>query len=350
MRVSTEEGRDGAAEESGRGFDVSILIVSFNTREVLQECLRSIFAQTTGISFEIIIVDNASADRSAEAVQEKFPGVVVIRQPFNCGFGAATNLGAGVARGEYLLLLNPDTVVLDGGVQKALAFARSRPDAGVVGGRTLYADRSLNPTSCFAQPSLWGSFCQGAGLSILGRNVRVLNPDEIGGWQRDTVREVGVITGCFFLIRRDLWTRLGGFDERFFMYSEDTDLSLRVQQAGFKCIHFPGATIIHHGGRADSLRAEKITKVFRARLQFFRKHWSRPAAAFGLVMLELGVLVRIAAHKSWRTLGSRRANPATWRAVWAARAFWRADAQQLGIPMSRGDEIGRQATRDVSDG
>src|SRR5688500_18347804 len=129
--------------------DLSILIVSYNTREETLACLESVYAQTRDVSFEVIVVDNASQNGSAEAIAQKFPEVKLVQPGENIGFARANNVAARHASGEFLLLLNPDTVILNGAIQTAVAFARSHPQAGIVGGKTLYADGSLNATSCF---------------------------------------------------------------------------------------------------------------------------------------------------------------------------------------------------------
>lgn len=303
--------------------DLSILIVSFNTCEMTLACIESVYAQTRDAAFEVIVVDNASADGSADAIAAKFPAVRLIRPGRNLGFAGANNEAARHAAGQYVLLLNPDTVVLDGAIDRMVAFARAHPDAGAVGGRTLYDDRSLNATSCFGLPSMWSLFCQGTGLSAILPQSELLNPEEIGGWRRDTVREVGVITGCFLLIPRTLWEQLDGFDPSFFMYSEDTDLSHRVWRSGYKCMHCPDAVIIHYGGQSEVCRAGKLVKVFRAKAQYMRKHWRPVAAFFGTAMLDLWALTRAAGYGLLRcTKPSARATCEQWAEVWRRRREW----------------------------
>ena len=149
--------------ESSSAPRVSILVISYNTRAMTLDCLRSLQAETT-VPHEVIIVDNASPDRSAEAIAAAFPAWRLIASKENLGFAKGNNVAAEAARGEYLLLLNPDTVILDGAVDKLVAFADRNPDAGIWGGRTLNADRTLNPLSAFADLSLWGLFCRASGL------------------------------------------------------------------------------------------------------------------------------------------------------------------------------------------
>lgn len=315
--------KDEAVEHGARRLVLSIIIVSFNTREMILGCLRSIRSEILGIDFEVIVVDNASQDGSPGAIASEFPEARLMELKDNLGFARANNLAAAGARGEYLLLLNPDTVVLEGSVQALLDFARSHPEAGIVGGRTLYDDRSLNITSCFNLPSLWSLFCQGTGLSSAFRSCRLLNPELIGSWPRDTVRRVGVITGCFLLLRRDFWDQLGGFDEVFFMYSEDTDLSYRAAQAGKICLHCPSAEIIHHGGGSEGIKSDKTVRVNRGKAQFMRKHWSPIAFRFGVLMLDLQAWSRMIAHAPRAVFGGESESFKAWREVWRRRDRWR---------------------------
>ena len=150
---------------------LSILMVNWNTREMTLACLRSLFEQTRETSFEVIMVDNDSKDGSAEAITREFPTVRLLAEKHNHGFAKATNMAADVARGEYFLLLNTDTVVLDGAIDKLMAFSRQRPEARIWGGRTLFGDGKLNPNSCFNRITPWSAFCLATGLTRLGWNV-----------------------------------------------------------------------------------------------------------------------------------------------------------------------------------
>ena len=164
---------------------VSILIVSYNTREMTLACLRSVFEQTHAVDFEVIVVDNASSDASSDAIERQFPQTRLIRSAENLGFAKANNLAARAAGGEFLLLLNPDTVVLDCAIDRLMEFAAERPKAGIWGGRTLFADGSLNPTSCWRFMSLWSLFAQATGLTALWRDSPLFNPEGYGGWRRE---------------------------------------------------------------------------------------------------------------------------------------------------------------------
>jgi GT2 family glycosyltransferase len=185
---------------------VSILVISYNTREMTLACLASVVAETR-VPYELIVLDNASADGSAEATAAAFPQARLIARRDNLGFALGNNVASAGARGRYLLLLNPDTLVLDRAIDRLVGFAERAPEAGIWGGRTVFADGSLNPTSAFGDLTLWSLFCRTSGLAILFAGSERFNPEGYGGWDRSTEREVEVVQGSFFLIRRGLWGR-----------------------------------------------------------------------------------------------------------------------------------------------
>lgn len=275
--------------------ELSIIVCSYNTREETLACLESIDRERCGLSVEIIVVDNASSDGSVESIAERFPHVILKALDTNVGFAAANNLGGADANGEYLLLLNPDTVLLEGALRNIVEFARAHPKAGIYGGRTFFADMTLNANSCHGAPTVWSQICKGTGLSAIFRRWRVFDPEGLGGWQRDSVREVECITGCFLLIQRSLWEKLGGFDCDFFMYGEDTDLCLRARKLGARPLLCPDARLIHYGGRSEAVRSEKIVRLFRAKQQLFKKHWNQRAVRFGELTLVAWAFTRYVA-------------------------------------------------------
>ena len=220
-KVDTTLGVTGAV-------DLTIIVVSFNTRDMTLDCLRSIERQTRDISYEVIVVDNSSIDGSAQAISDEFPLINLIASDSNLGFAKANNVAADKARGRRILLLNPDTVVIDRAIDRLFAFAEANNACRVWGGRTLFADGSLNPTSCWGRMSLWSLSCFALGLTYFAPKSSIFSPEAYGGWDRDTVRHVDIVTGCFLMIDRDLWKQLGGFDPLFFMYGEEADLCRRA--------------------------------------------------------------------------------------------------------------------------
>lgn len=305
--------------------EVSILIVSFNTRDMTLEAIRSARAETR-TPHEVIVVDNASTDGSAEAVAERFPDLRVMAEAENHGFARANNLAAREARGRFLLLLNPDTVVLDRAIDRLISFALSRPDARIWGGRTLFADHSLNPASCWAAMSLRSLISQATGLGSLFRQSDLFNPEGYGGWRRDTEREVDIVSGCFLLIERTFWERLGGFDPTFVMYGEEADLSLRARALGARPRITPDARIIHHAGASETVRADKMVRLLRAKATLIRRHFSPGSRKVGLALLRAWPWSRMLAFGLLAGMSGaerHRAKYQNWREVWTRRAEWR---------------------------
>jgi GT2 family glycosyltransferase len=294
--------------------DVSVIVVSYGTRDMTLACLESIGRETHDVRYEVLVVDNASTDGSAEAIAEKFPQFRLIAQSENLGFAAANNLAALQARGEYILLLNPDTVILNGAIDRLVAFARRRPEAGIWGGRTLFADGRLNPSSCWRRQTLWNLFCRGVGISMLFPNSPIFHSVAYGGWQRDSEREVDIVTGCFFLIKRKLWEQLGGFAREFFMYGEDADLCLRAKALGYRAAITPEATIIHYGSGTEQNSARKNKRLLAATALLIKRHNNIFVSYFQLALLSLRpFLLRVTARDDRREL---------WKDVWSSRKAW----------------------------
>jgi GT2 family glycosyltransferase len=311
---------------SPRRIDVSVLIVSFNTREMTLAAISSVVRETRDVAYEIIVVDNASTDGSADAIAAHPAQPKLIRLHENIGFGRGNNVAAEHATGRYVLLLNPDTLVTDRAIDRLAEFARANPRALIWGGRTLFADGSLNPASCWQRITPWNLVMRISGLAALFPQSALFNPESFGDWPRDTVREVDIVSGCFLMIPRAVWLALGGFDPVFFMYGEEADLCLRAQRIGARPIVTPEATIIHYGGASEKTRAGKMTKLLAAKSTLIARHWPRGTVALGQSLLMLWPLTRWLACTVLDHIkddaGYREA-AATWRMVWAARDEWR---------------------------
>jgi len=196
--------------------DVSVVIVNWNTRDILRDCLRSVYENAGEIDFDVIVVDNASTDGSVEMVRREFDKVRLIANSENRGFAAANNQGMEVAAGRYMLLLNSDTIVLDGAIAKTAAFADAHPEAAVVGCRVLNRDRSLQPT-CFMYPSALNLLLAATYMNKFFPQSHFFGRERMTWWKRDDVREVEVVTGCFMLVRREAIDEVGMMDDGFFM-------------------------------------------------------------------------------------------------------------------------------------
>jgi GT2 family glycosyltransferase len=305
--------------------EISVIVVSYNTRDMTLACLESVYAQTSG-AVEVVVVDNASTDGSAEAIRAAFPQVRLIAERVNHGFAAAHHVAVPHCRAPWLVLLNPDTVVLDGALDRLMAFRRQRPKAGIWGGRTVFADGRLNPASCWRRQTLWSLFCRAAGLAAIFPGSEVFNPEAYGGWPRDSVREVDIVTGCFLLIARETWDRLGGFDPVFVMYGEEADLCLRAQEIGLRPAITPEATIVHHGGASEKVRADKLVRLLRAKAELVKRHFAPGTRAPGLALLAAWPASRLLALSVLsRVRGTARLRDAAaaWRTVWQRRGEWR---------------------------
>lgn len=304
--------------------DLTVIVVSYNTREMTLECLRSLYDETPDLELQVILVDNNSADGSAEAIAKDFPQVELHARKDNLGFAGGNNVAAKDARADWLLLLNPDTVTLRQGISKMYTFAKAQSGEVVVGGRTYYGDGSLNPTSCWGRSSLWSLFCMGSGLSSLFRRSAIFDPESLGSWARDTEREVDIVTGCLLMLPTELWRKLDGFDLDFFMYGEDADLCLRAQRAGARCVICPDATIVHYAGQSEKVRADKMVRLFTAKSQLFKKHGSPVFTWFAIRMLDFWAWTRMAALSILKLVKpARRESYESWRDVWRQRATWR---------------------------
>lgn len=252
--------------------DVSIIIVNWNTRDVLRDCLESVYRQTKGISFEVIVVDNASSDGSVEMVKAEYPQVALIENKDNHGFAAANNQGMMIARGKYILLLNSDTIVLDRAIQKTITFADQNPEAAVVGCRVLNSDMSLQPT-CFMFPSVLNMVLSASFLYKIFPRNRFFGRELMTWWDKSTPRQVDVIAGCFMLVRKEAIDQVGMMDEDFFMYAEETDWCHRFKRAGWKNLFTSEAEIIHFGGASSGkLKTEMALQLRASMLLFMKKH------------------------------------------------------------------------------
>lgn len=309
--------------------DVAILVVSYNSERHIEACLQSILDQRRAIRQEIIVVDNASSDRSVELIREKFPAVKLLTPGRNLGFAAGVNLAGRSADADYVLLLNPDTIVLDHAIDVVVDFARAHPHYGIYGGRTLKPDGRLEPSSCWGMPDLWSLAMFASGLNLLGRGNRLLDPESLGRWPRDSVREVGVITGCFLLADRSAWEKLGGMDERYFLYGEDVDFSKRARLAGYHPVICPSARIVHEVGQSSATPAHKLMMLYRGKACFFRTHYKGRAQHLALFLLVVGVGIRAFLAGLLAGLGRSKSGN-DWVPVWCNRKEW-----VLGYPQAK---------------
>jgi len=257
--------------------DVSIIIVNWNTRDILRGCLDSIYKQTQGIDFEMTVVDNASSDGSAEMVRQDFPQVTLIANSENLGFAAANNQGMQAAKGRYILLLNPDTIILDGAIQKSIAFADIHPDIGVLGCQVWLNENEIQKT-CFKFPTLWSALVQEIGLLHMFPHSRIFGHAYYGWWDRKSEMDVDVVSGMFMLVRQEAIQEIGLMDEDYFVYAEETDWCFRFHKAGWRCVFTPIAKIIHLDGGSKStalIKNKMFVQMQKSMLIFHLKQQGR---------------------------------------------------------------------------
>jgi len=252
---------------------LSIILVNWNTRDLLRACLRSLAAHpATGLT-EIIVVDNASADGSAEMLRSEFPAVTLIANDRNAGFAEGNNQGLARAQGEFLLLLNPDTEVRPGALDVLIVFLRAHPEAGAVAPRLEYPDGRLQ-YSCRAFPWPGYLWAQGLGLARLFPRSRTFGGYQMTWWAHDAAREVDQPMASALLVRRAAYQAVGGFDPAFPIYFNDVDWCWRMRQAGWRIWYLPEAVVVHHlGASTRQMKAAMIAESHRGLLRFYAKHW-----------------------------------------------------------------------------
>ncbi|MCD1259511.1 glycosyltransferase family 2 protein [Paenibacillus athensensis] len=276
--------------------DISILIVSFNTRKLTLECLQSVYASQTEYEFEVTVIDNDSSDDSVSQIRKHFPQVRVIANRQNVGFAKANNQGIALANGRYVLLLNSDTTVEADTLQKMTDFMEEHPHAGAGGCRVDLPDGSLDKACKRGFPTPSASFYYAFGIARLFPRVPRFNQYQLGYLDPQQTHKIDCLVGAFMLVRKAVIDQIGPLDEQFFMYGEDIDWCYRIKQAGWDVYYYPGTRIIHHKGASSRRKPLKIVYEFhRAMAIFHNKHYSSryPFWINGLVYT--GVAVKLTA-------------------------------------------------------
>ncbi len=256
---------------------LSILIVNWNVRDLLRDCLRSIEHGRGDLDIEVIVVDSASGDNSAAMVAAEFPWVTLLPQTDNVGFPRGNNIALARARGDALLLLNPDTVILGDALPTLVAYLAAHPDAGAVGPQLLNPDGSVQSSRrrfpTLATGFLESTWLQGLAPGVLRRYYALDLPD-------DATADVDWLTGACILVPRAVYEHVGGLDEDYYMYSEELDWCRRIRAAGWRVVYLPAAQVVHHVGKSSeqAVTARHIN-FQRAKLRYFRKYHGRAAAA-----------------------------------------------------------------------
>ena len=288
-------GTNGRAGDARGEVAVSVIFVSYNTRELTLNAVESIYGSIVDptLTVEVIVVDNDSRDGSAEAVERRFPAARVVRSGGNIGFGRGNNLGAEAARGTMLLLLNTDTIVRRGAIEALYDTFRRDPRCGVAGARLENSDGSYQQ-SVILLPTVWRTFCTFFWLELFSGRIPIFAGSFARYHDPDTEQEVEVAHGAALMIRRELFERTGGFDPDYFMYFEECDLCRRVADLGMTVRFVPGARVLHLEGQSSRERPGWIYRLMReSRMVFFRKHGGPVERVLVTAIVHVGYAARI---------------------------------------------------------
>ena len=300
---------------------LSAIIVSYNTREMTLDCLKTLYGELKDIDAEVWVVDNASRDGSAEAIVSAYPDARVIASETNLGFGAANNRAMSEACGAYFLLLNSDAFPCPGAVRALIDYMNAHPDVGVAGPRLLNRDGSVQ-LSCFRFPSPMRCWLENLWISAAFRGNALIC--DYRQWAHDRERIVDFVSGACLLARRDVFERVGGFDEKFFMYAEETDWQRRITDAGWTIAFTPNAEVVHYAGASGGADAARVSQhVFNSLDYYEWKHHG----LFGLIALRsamiAGSFMRLALWSAVLLLMPGRRAAAAPRAKLHAWLLWR---------------------------
>lgn len=273
--------------------EISVIIVNYNVRHFLEQCLASVIPSLKDFENEVIVVDNNSTDGSTAMINSKFPGVILIRNASNLGFGAANNQALEIARGENILFLNPDTVIQETTISECLAFMDKHPGAGAAGVKMIDGKGRFLPESKRGLPTPATAFYRISGLNHIFPRSRKFNRYYMGHLPESEVQQVEVLTGAFFLTRREVLEITGHFDESFFMYGEDIDLSYRILEKGYKIYYLPEPSIIHYKGESTSRGTlNYILHFYKAMIIFNRKHFAGKSIRLFSWIINIAILFR----------------------------------------------------------
>ncbi len=272
---------------------LSVIIVNYNVKYFLEQVLHSVRRASEGLAVEVFVVDNNSVDDSVTMVREKFPEVQLIANKENTGFSVANNQAIRISKGEYVLLLNPDTVVEEATFSKVINFMDEHLDAGGLGVKMIDGSGEFLPESKRGFPSPWVAFCKTSGLSKIFPKSPTFNHYHLGYLDKDQTHEIEVLAGAFMLLRKSVLNEVGLLDETFFMYGEDIDLSYRIVKAGYKNYYFSDTTIIHYKGESTKKGSLNYVRTFyNAMIIFAKKHFQGEQAKLYVFMLYMAIYLR----------------------------------------------------------
>lgn len=266
--------------------DISVILLNYNTKDLTKKCLQSVFASQTNFSYEVIVVDNGSADGSVEMIRSDFSQVKVIENKTNLGFSKGNNIGIRQASGRYILLLNTDTEVRPEALDLSVKFLEEHADVGILGGKVLLPDGSLDKASRRKFPNPWNSFLRLFGLkkfSDYNINLPI-----------DQQTEVDAVMGAYLMIRKSVIDKIGLLDEEYFMYGEDLDWCWQAKAAGYKVMYYPKAEITHYKyGSSQLVPFTTIKLAHQAMKIFYRKHYASKYNGIFNQFVYLGINLRM---------------------------------------------------------
>jgi len=271
---------------------LSILIVNYNVKYFLEQCLCSVKKAIEKLDAEVIVIDNNSSDGSFDYLNLKFPWVKFILNTKNLGFSKANNLGFSHAKSKYVLFLNPDTIVAEDSFEKCILFMESHLRAGAMGVRMIDGSGRYLKESKRGFPSLWVSFCKLSGLEYLMPHSKLFGGYYLGHLNENRTQVIDAISGAFMFVRKEVFDKTGSFDEQFFMYAEDIDLSYRMQQGGYENYYLPETTIIHFKGESTNKDLKYVTQFYKAMSLFVQKHLGARRSAFFLALIKSAIWIR----------------------------------------------------------
>jgi GT2 family glycosyltransferase len=278
---------------------LSIVIVNYNTERLLKGCLESVYAGANGTPLDIWVVDNHSRDGSVAMLKSLFPTVRVIENDANVGFSRANNLVVAQSRSDYILLLNPDTVILEDAIERMVRFMDAHPEAGIAGCKVLNRDGTLQLACRRRIPTPEVAFYRLTGLSKLFPQSRIMAKYNMTYESPDRMHEVDAVSGAFLMIRRQVVEKIGLLDERFFMYGEELDWCLRAKRAGWAVLYYPDAQILHYKGESTKYNSRKAAvEFYRAMYLFHRKHFAADYSHATNALIYAAIFLR--ALCSWR--------------------------------------------------
>ncbi len=275
---------------------LSVIIVNYNVKHFVEQCLHSAIKASQNCSTEIFVVDNNSVDGSVELIKEKFPSITLIENKVNTGFSVANNQAIKISKGEYVLLLNPDTVVEEDTFEKVIAFMDAHPDAGGLGVKMLDGKGNFLPESKRGLPTPSVAFYKIFGLAKLFPKSKKFGQYHLTFLDKEKTHEIDILSGAFMLMRKTALDKVGLLDETFFMYGEDIDLSYRITQGGFKNYYFPETKIIHYKGESTKKSSVNYVLVFyKAMVIFAEKHFSKSNAKTFSFLIHIAIYLRAGA-------------------------------------------------------